>query len=381
MNPEAKTILRDAIPIDEVARRYFELKKQGSTYMAVCPFHNEKTPSLSINPVKKGYHCFGCAVSGDIFTLTQKMESCNFPRAIEILCRNHGFTHLLGDNQPTTPVPTRRPRRRRQPYIAKKGPVHDAPASVKRAWIEGRTTPEIRTRYAKRIAERRGFQPETLLQLVEDGKISFPWLPWCHPEAERSTRGIAFAVEIVGRFLGYHQLWHPQKGRKSYLFVPYPVTQERAQTGYQRSFIGHDSLPPVPFFCGDHPLANHWIITEGQWDAIAIWECLGRPGINSGVSIFGLRGARSGESFLSHYKGMIEDRLVHVIPDTDEAGQTLFRSPDGSHTFWDKLRNLNRHTYRVDLPPAFKDFNDWYKAASPAEREAFVREVRGELVA
>jgi 5S rRNA maturation endonuclease (ribonuclease M5) len=67
-----------------VAERYLKLKKQGKNYFALCPFHEEKTPSLSINPDNGLWYCWGCGQKGNIYHLIEKMESVKFPEAVEI---------------------------------------------------------------------------------------------------------------------------------------------------------------------------------------------------------------------------------------------------------------------------------------------------------
>jgi len=61
------------------------LKKRGKTYVGLCPFHSEKTPSFSVEPVKAFYHCFGCGVGGNVFTFLMEMEKISFPEAMRLL--------------------------------------------------------------------------------------------------------------------------------------------------------------------------------------------------------------------------------------------------------------------------------------------------------
>lgn len=68
------------------------LKRGGSSYMACCPFHNEKTPSFSVSESKQFYHCFGCGESGDVFSFIQKYYNVTFPEAVEKLAAQYGVT-------------------------------------------------------------------------------------------------------------------------------------------------------------------------------------------------------------------------------------------------------------------------------------------------
>src|SRR5918993_2745071 len=60
-----------------------DLKKKGANWMGCCPFHQEKTPSFSVNPAKGFYKCFGCGKGGNAFTFLMEMEGLNFPEAIQ----------------------------------------------------------------------------------------------------------------------------------------------------------------------------------------------------------------------------------------------------------------------------------------------------------
>ena len=60
-----------------------DLKKKGANWMACCPFHQEKTPSFSVNPSKGFYKCFGCGKGGTAYNFLMEMEGLNFPEAVK----------------------------------------------------------------------------------------------------------------------------------------------------------------------------------------------------------------------------------------------------------------------------------------------------------
>jgi len=66
------------------------LKKTGKNYSALCPFHNEKSPSFSVNPDKQFYYCFGCGASGNALTFLMEYDNLEFVEAVEILARSQG---------------------------------------------------------------------------------------------------------------------------------------------------------------------------------------------------------------------------------------------------------------------------------------------------
>src|SRR5271157_3753741 len=71
---------------------YIKLKKAGSqNYSGLCPFHGEKTASFSVHATRQFYHCFGCGVSGDVFSFVQKVENVTFPEAIRLVAQKLGI--------------------------------------------------------------------------------------------------------------------------------------------------------------------------------------------------------------------------------------------------------------------------------------------------
>lgn len=80
--------LKQKNDIVDIVSRYVHLERKGKSYWGCCPFHNEKTPSFSVNQEEGFFHCFGCKESGDVISFVQKMESCEFYDAIRILAEN-----------------------------------------------------------------------------------------------------------------------------------------------------------------------------------------------------------------------------------------------------------------------------------------------------
>ena len=65
--------------IVEVIGTYFPLRRAGSTFKALCPFHQEKTPSFTVSPQRQTFHCFGCGVGGSVFRFVMDYEHLDFP--------------------------------------------------------------------------------------------------------------------------------------------------------------------------------------------------------------------------------------------------------------------------------------------------------------
>lgn len=84
--------VREATDLVELFSEVTKVRKSGRSYMAVCPFHQEKTPSMSLDRSRGLYHCFGCGEGGDVFTFLQKTQGLDFYEALENLARRSGIT-------------------------------------------------------------------------------------------------------------------------------------------------------------------------------------------------------------------------------------------------------------------------------------------------
>ena len=76
--------------IYDVVSQYVALKRKGRNYFGVCPFHNEKSPSLSVSPDKQIFHCFGCGVGGNVLHFISKIENISFVESVQLLAERAG---------------------------------------------------------------------------------------------------------------------------------------------------------------------------------------------------------------------------------------------------------------------------------------------------
>ncbi|MDK2992851.1 MAG: primase [Clostridiales bacterium] len=83
--------VRSRNDIVDVIGEYLKLKPSGRNFMALCPFHNEKTPSFSVSPDKQIYHCFGCGAGGNVIGFIMAMERVDFTEAVKLLAKRAGI--------------------------------------------------------------------------------------------------------------------------------------------------------------------------------------------------------------------------------------------------------------------------------------------------
>src|SRR6516225_11394053 len=109
--------LRSAADIVDVISDHTTLKKAGRSWKGLCPFHNERTPSFTVDRDKGLYHCFGCGAGGDVIHFVRQIDRLDFPEAVEALAERFGVTI---------------PRRARGPRDDRREKLYDALASAHR---------------------------------------------------------------------------------------------------------------------------------------------------------------------------------------------------------------------------------------------------------
>jgi len=84
--------VRSRADIVEIVGAHVRLRRAGRNFVGLCPFHNEKTPSFSVNAERGFFHCFGCGVGGSAFNFIMRVEGLTFPEAVRSLARKYGVT-------------------------------------------------------------------------------------------------------------------------------------------------------------------------------------------------------------------------------------------------------------------------------------------------
>jgi DNA primase len=106
--------MRDAVDMVELVGHKTDLRRVGSRWVGLCPFHDERTPSFSVNAVDKLFYCFGCEAKGDAIGFVQQTEALDFREATEFLAERYGVELELEDEDPGA----ERRRRRRERLLA-----------------------------------------------------------------------------------------------------------------------------------------------------------------------------------------------------------------------------------------------------------------------
>jgi DNA primase len=100
ISPETIEQVAAALNIVDVVGSYFPLKRAGVEFRALCPFHQEKTPSFYVNPAKQSFYCFGCGRGGSVFQFVQEYEHIDFPEAVRRLAHRAAIPIIEAEPSP-----------------------------------------------------------------------------------------------------------------------------------------------------------------------------------------------------------------------------------------------------------------------------------------
>ncbi|MDA0787127.1 MAG: DNA primase [Proteobacteria bacterium] len=157
--PQFLDELRTRLPVSEVVGKKVRLTRKGREFSGLCPFHNEKTPSFTVNDDKAFYHCFGCGQHGDVISFVMETDGLSFPEAIERLASQAGLE-----------VPQSSPEERERAKV--RTTLYDVVEQVC-AWYEEQLT-QSGGRAAHAYLRERGFTEETIgrfrLGFAPDGR-------------------------------------------------------------------------------------------------------------------------------------------------------------------------------------------------------------------
>ncbi len=152
--------IKARLDIVEVIGQYVQLHKAGRAYKALCPFHNERTPSFVVSPERQSWHCFGaCGTGGDVITFVMRREGLEFPEALRLLAQRAGVTLAPRDD-----LRERQDRQRERLYAA-----NEAAARFYHGQLEAGAGHQ-----ARQYLESRGVAPAS----VRDFLLGYSPLAW-----------------------------------------------------------------------------------------------------------------------------------------------------------------------------------------------------------
>jgi DNA primase len=205
----------------EVVSQYTDLRKAGANYSGRCPFHEERTPSFSVNPTEKLYYCFGCGAGGNLIGFVMAKENMGFPEAVEYLADKYGIA--LEYEESSARGDAERRRRERLRKLLEDATAYyervlwDSPAAAPaREYLQGRGLSEevcrvFRVGYSPAAWERlrdgalaKGFSEQDLLDagLVIPGKRGRPYDRFrgriMFPLGDERGRTLGFGARTMG---------------------------------------------------------------------------------------------------------------------------------------------------------------------------------------
>ncbi len=313
ISAESLERVKQAADIVEVISAHTDLRRQGARWVGLCPFHEERTPSFSVDAQDKLYHCFGCGVGGDTIKFVEEKEGLGFAEAVELLADRYGveLEHERDDPQ----AEARRQRRRRLGELLERTAAFYASylwdsseAGRAREYLEGRGLGEDVLRafgvgYAPSAwdkvllrGQRAGFSVEELraVGLVQRGRGG--------GEYDRFRSRIMFPIrDRRGRTLGFGgRAMRSDQGAK------YVNTAETDFFHKSQMLYGIDLAKEAI------ARAGRAVVVEGYTDVLALHQA----GLGEAVGVMGT--AITGEQ-VAALSGMVDEVVLAL--DADSAGQ------------------------------------------------------------
>jgi DNA primase len=383
--------VREAVDMVELAGAKTDLRRVGSRLTGLCPFHDERTPSFSVDPEHKLYHCFGCGVGGDAIRFVQETEALDFPEAVEALADRYGVRLEREEDDPAAERRWRR-RERLQALLERATRFYatylwdSREAERARAYLAGRglseeIAREFRVGYSPSAwdrmvvgAQQSGFTPEELVAagLAQRGRSGGLYDRFrgriMFPLADARGRVLGFGARAMGEGRGpkylntsENELYH--KGRQ--LFGVDLARSHAAKTGRMVVVEGYTDV-----------LALH---QAGIRESVAIMgtaltqEQLAELGRSAPLVVLALDADRSGQEAMLRAARAAESRGVELrvaaIPDGKDPADSVTQG--GVRAFQEQLEGaMGVVEFQVHLVLADADLD------TPAGRDRALEEAR-----
>jgi DNA primase len=313
ISPESLDRVKQAADIVEVISAHTDLRRAGARYTGLCPFHDERTPSFSVDAQEKLYHCFGCGVGGDVIKFVEEKDGLGFAEAVELLADRYGVEIEREREDPRAEA--RRQQRRRLEQLLERVAAYyssylwEAPEAAKaREYLAERGLSEQALRefgvgYAPSAwdkilvrGQQAGFSVAELhgVGLVQRGREG--------KEYDRFRSRIMFPIrDRRGRALGFGgRAMRSDQGAK------YVNTAETDFFHKSQLLYGVDKAKAAI------AKANRAVVVEGYTDVLALHQA----GVEETVAVMGT--AITGEQ-VATLSGMVEEVVLAL--DADSAGQ------------------------------------------------------------
>jgi DNA primase len=313
ISAESLERVKQAADIVEVVSAHTDLRRQGTRWVGLCPFHEERTPSFSVDAQEKLYHCFGCGVGGDTIKFVEEKEGLGFADAVELLADRYGV-ELEREKEDPRAEARRAQRRRLEELLDRTSAFYsnflwDAPEAAKaREYLAGRGLGEEVLRafgvgYAPSAwdqvllrGQRAGFKVEELrgVGLAQRGRGG--------GEYDRFRERIMFPIrDRRGRVLGFGgRAMRSDQGAK------YVNTAETDFFHKSQMLYGIDVAKAAI------AKAGRAVVVEGYTDVLALHQA----GVGEAV---GVMGTAITDEQVAALSGMVEEVVLAL--DADSAGQ------------------------------------------------------------
>jgi DNA primase len=375
--------------IVDVISGYIKLKKSGSSYVGLCPFHNEKSPSFSVSGTKQMYHCFGCGVGGNVITFVMEYENYTFPEAVKMLADRAGIAlpvmEYSGEDRRERDIKTKLLEINKIAatfyYHQLKSPAGQSGLDyLKKRQLSDKTINTFGLGYAPqltgdlyRMLKEKGYDDELLkesgLFTYEKGIREKFWNRVIFPIMDINNKVIGFGGRVMG------------DGKPKYLNSPETKLFDKSKNLYGLN-VARSSRK------------NNLIICEGYMDVISMHQA----GFNQAVASLGTALTPGHARLMKRYTDNVlitydsdeagVKAALRAIPILKEAGLSTkvinmrpYKDPDefikalGTEAFQERIDKAeNSFMYQIGI------IEKNYKRSDPESETAFEREVANKLV-
>ena len=375
--------------IVDVISGYIKLKKSGSSYVGLCPFHNEKSPSFSVSGTKQMYHCFGCGVGGNVITFVMEYENYTFPEAVKMLADRAGIAlpvmEYSGEDRRERDIKTKLLEINKIAatfyYHQLKSPAGQSGLDyLKKRQLSDKTINTFGLGYAPqltgdlyRMLKGKGYDDELLkesgLFTYEKGIREKFWNRVIFPIMDINNKVIGFGGRVMG------------DGKPKYLNSPETKLFDKSKNLYGLN-VARSSRK------------NNLIICEGYMDVISMHQA----GFNQAVASLGTALTPGHAHLMKRYTDNVlitydsdeagVKAALRAIPILKEAGLSTkvinmrpYKDPDefikalGTEAFQERIDKAeNSFMYEIGI------IEKNYKRSDPESETAFEREVANKLV-